>query len=312
MEKIILGRTGLEVTPMGLGCGGGSRIGMFTKGVDHAASIVRLAYDSGVNFFDTAEAYGTQPAVGQGLEGLPRDNYVISSKYPFFTEEDRADHKNVEVILDKALKELKTEYIDIYHIHGMMPENYQLAKEYFYPELLKMKDKGKIRFIGATERFIEDTDHRMHLAALKDDLFDVIMVGYNMLNPSAKYELLKGTKAQNIGTLCMFAVRNALSDREHEQEMLKKLIALGQVSADDIDLEEGLMYLVNKGYASTIMEAAYRYCNHTDEIDVVLFGTSSPDHLKDNLSSLSMPPLPDEALDWLDKVFGKVDSISGQ
>ena len=311
MEKIILGRTGLEVTSVGLGCGGGSRIGMFSKGIDHAASIVRLAYDSGVRFFDTAEAYGTQPALGKGLEGLPRDSYVISSKLPFFTEENRADHKSVEITLDKALGELKTDYVDIYHIHGMIAADYPRAKEYFYPELLRMRDKGKLRFIGATERFMEDTDHTMMKAALKDDLFDVMMLGYNMLNSSAKNEVLKATMAQGVGTLCMFAVRNAMSNRRYERELLAKLIDLGQVSAEDIDIDEGLMYLVNKGYAASIMEAAYRFCNYTGEINVTLFGTSSPEHLHENLNSFTLPPLPREALDWIEKVFGGVNSVSG-
>ena len=312
MEKIILGRTGLAVTSAGLGCGGFSRIGMFTKGLDHASSVVRAAYDSGVNFFDTAEAYGTQPAVGKGLAGLDRGSYVISTKYPFFTDESRADPKAVEVMLDRALRELNTDYVDICHLHGVLPQDYARAKEYFYPELLRQRDKGKLRFVGISERFEEDFEHEMAQAALEDDLFDVMMLGYNMLNQSAKRGVLAAAKARGVGTLCMFAVRNAMSSRTREREVLEKLIAAGQVSADDIDIDEGLMYLVNNGYAATIMEAAYRFCAHTDGIDITLFGTSSIDHIKDNLASLAMPPLPNAALDWIDKVFGRVNSISGQ
>ena len=58
MEKIILGRTGLKVSIAGLGCGGHSRLGMFTKGIDNACDIIKYAYDNGVNFFDTADVYG--------------------------------------------------------------------------------------------------------------------------------------------------------------------------------------------------------------------------------------------------------------
>ena len=312
MDKIILGRTGLEVTTMGLGCGGKSRIGMFTKGLDHAASIVRLAYDSGIRFFDTAEAYGTQPAVGKGLKGIDRNSYVISTKYPFFDDETRKDPKKVEKLLGKALMELNTDYVDIYHIHGVNPEDYLLVKENFYPELLRMQAKGKLRFIGITERFAQDTNHTMSMMALEDDLFDVIMLGYNMLNFSARKKMLKLTKEQGVGTLCMFAVRNAMSNRQSERELLEKLITLGQVNEKDIDIEEGLMYLVNNGYADSIMEAGYRFCNHSAGIDVTLFGTSNLEHLKENINSLTMPALSQEALDWIEKVFANVDSISGQ
>ena len=310
MEKIILGRTGLTVTSAGLGGGGNSRLGMFTKGLDHAASIVRLAYDSGVTFFDTAEAYGTQPAFGKGLEGITRDSYVISTKYPFFTDEDRADPKRLEIMLDKALREMNTDYVDIYNLHGVVPEFYGNAKENFYPELLRLRDKGKLRYIGITEQFLTDTKHTMSVPAMKDDLFDVLMVGYNMINPSADKKLLGMTRERRVGTLCMFAVRTAMSNRAYEREILDNLVALGQVSTDDINLDEGLMYLVNKGYASTVMEAAYRFCTHNAGIDVTLFGTSNPEHLKDNLKSLSLPPLPDEAMAWLKQVFGRVDSVS--
>jgi aryl-alcohol dehydrogenase-like predicted oxidoreductase len=60
METITLGRTGLKATVAGLGCGGFSRIGFGKYGLDHAAGIVRTAYDNGVNFFYTATVYGTQ------------------------------------------------------------------------------------------------------------------------------------------------------------------------------------------------------------------------------------------------------------
>jgi aryl-alcohol dehydrogenase-like predicted oxidoreductase len=59
------------------------------------------------------------------------------------------------------------------------------------------------------------------------------------------------------------------------------------------------------------MEAAYRYCRHTKGIDVVLTGTSSPSHLKDNLASIQKSPLPKDILEKLEKLFGNVDCISG-
>ncbi len=70
MQTVRLGRTGLEVSVAGLGCGGRSRLGM-TKGRDvhHAADMVRQALDLGINLIDTARAYGTEEAVGLGVKG---------------------------------------------------------------------------------------------------------------------------------------------------------------------------------------------------------------------------------------------------
>ncbi len=76
MQTITLGRTGLDVTVVGLGCGGHSRLGMAT-GQDevHATRIVQAALDLGINFIDTARAYGTETAVGNAIRGR-RDRVV--------------------------------------------------------------------------------------------------------------------------------------------------------------------------------------------------------------------------------------------
>ncbi|HXF59977.1 MAG TPA: aldo/keto reductase, partial [Caldilineaceae bacterium] len=81
MDYVTLGRTGLRVSVMGLGAGGPSRLGQ-SKGKPEAASVavVQRALELGVNFFDTAEAYGTEPIVGKALAGVPRRSVVISTK----------------------------------------------------------------------------------------------------------------------------------------------------------------------------------------------------------------------------------------
>jgi aryl-alcohol dehydrogenase-like predicted oxidoreductase len=122
LDKSTLGRTGLEVTAVGLGCGGFSKLGMFTKGIDNAAQIVRKAFEYGVNFFDTASVYGTQPAVGKGLEGISRPSYIISSKFLYNSPDGSIKHPSeLENCLDQCLKELNTDYIDIYNLHAVTP-----------------------------------------------------------------------------------------------------------------------------------------------------------------------------------------------
>jgi aryl-alcohol dehydrogenase-like predicted oxidoreductase len=85
MEYITLGRTGLEASVMGLGGGGHSRLGSAVgKTEDESISIVRQAIDAGINFIDTAEAYGTEPIVGRALKGLDRDKIILSTKKMFW------------------------------------------------------------------------------------------------------------------------------------------------------------------------------------------------------------------------------------
>src|SRR5262250_1008402 len=81
MQYTTLGKTGLKVSVAGLGCGGNSRIGLGT-GLSTAQSValVQAALDLGVNFLDTAAAYGTEAVVGKAIKARPRDSVVISTK----------------------------------------------------------------------------------------------------------------------------------------------------------------------------------------------------------------------------------------
>lgn len=312
METITLGRTGLKVTVAGLGCGGHSRIGITKYGLDHAAGIVRSAFDAGVNFFDTATAYGTQAAVGKGLAGISRDKYVLSTKFPYKNKTGIRSAADLLETLDESLRELNTDYIDIYHIHGVSAVDYPLVRETLVPAMEQAKKAGKLRFLGITEIFAYDTGHDMLRICLPDDIFDVIMVGYNLLNPSAAKRVLPLAIEKNVGVLCMFAVRSALSNPAQLRIDVGRILEHAQADAALVRDETVLDFLVQSGTATSIMDAAYRYCRHTKGIGVVLTGTSSPSHLKDNLSSIQKGPLPKNILEKLEKLFGNVDCISGQ
>ena len=186
MQTITLGRSNLTATVAGLGTGGFSRIGFFKYGPEHAASIVRAAFDEGVNFFDSAEIYGTESAVGAGLDGIARDKYILSTKFLHKRREGniRTSAEFMES-LEASLRALRTDYVDIYHLHGVHQDDYDRLCEIFIPAMEKARQQGKIRFPGVTEMFNTDTSHKMLRRAINDGFFDVVMVGYNLLNPSA-------------------------------------------------------------------------------------------------------------------------------
>lgn len=311
-ERIILGRTGLEVSVAGLGGGGFSRLGM-KQGLEHAAAIVREAAARGVTFFDTAMAYGTESAVGQGLSGLPRSGYVISSKFTYVDEDGKMKPPQALMdCLEDSLRRLNTDYVDIYHLHAVSAEDYPTAADTFVPMLIKAREQGKLRFTGLTERFFTDTAHKMLPVALRDDFFDVIMTGYNILNPSSARTVLPLTIEKNIGVLCMFAVRNALHNPVKLREMLDRILAEGQGEREELERDGMLEFITDSGVAHSLPEAAYRFCRHTPGIHVTLTGTSNPEHLRQNLVSIGMPALPPETLARLAKLFGRVNCISAQ
>ena len=313
MEFTTLGRTGLRVSVAGLGCGGPSRLGMRNdpQSENHAIGLVKQAIDLGVNFLDTAQNYGTEEVVGKAIAAIPRDRLVISTKKTL----PSGDHANPEqeVIkgLEQSLKLIGTDYIDVYHLHGVEPKDYEFAKNRLMPAMRRLKEQGKIRFIGVTEGFVVDPTHTVLQDGLKEDLWDVVMVGFSLLNPSARKTVFPLTKSKTVGVLNMFSVRRALSQPERLKEICAELVAKNAIEKNALDRNNPLGFLLRDTDAVTIPEAAYRYCRHEQGVDVVLFGTGNPAHLKENLAAILKPALPEPALKKLNDIFGALDYLTG-
>lgn len=321
MQTTTLGRTGLRVSVAGLGCGGHSRLGMATGHDEaHATRIVEHALDLGINFIDTARAYGTEVAVGKAIRGR-RDAVVISTKssarqrpagrWPAGGGERMLSAADLRESLEKSLGRLGTDYVDVFHLHGVSAAQYEHCSEVLIPELERQRQAGKIRFLGVTERFGADTSHEMLARVLPDDPFDVIMVGFNLLNPSARKSVFPLTQKHAVGTLIMFAVRRALSRPDKLHEVVEGLIEAGRVPADRVDRRDPLGFVSAHPQVRSLVEAAYRFCRHEPDAHVILTGTGDPEHLRENVASILAPPLPDEVSARLAELFGDVDSVSG-
>jgi L-galactose dehydrogenase len=147
--------------------------------------------------------------------------------------------------------------------------------------------------------------------ALRDDCWDVIMVGFSLLNPSARERVLEPALARGVGTLIMFAVRRALSQRDELRRLIVRLEESGEIPPGALDRDDPLGFLVHPGGASSVVDAAYRFCRHEPGTDVILTGTGDVQHLEENLRSIAAGPLPAADLLRLAVVFGDVDSVSG-
>ncbi|MDP6042695.1 MAG: aldo/keto reductase [Candidatus Latescibacteria bacterium] len=310
MQTTTLGRTNLTVSTMGMGGGGPSQLGKRTgKTQTESATILRQAFDAGVNFVDTAEGYGTEPTVAEALEGRDRTSIIISTKKS--TRRKEVTPQTLEDSLNQSLECLGTDYIDIYSLHGVVPQDYDYLVADVYPTLKRAQEQGKIRFIGITEMFNEDTPHAMSKRAVEDNLFDVMMIGFNIINQSGRDAVLKKAIENNIGIQVMFAVRKALSQPDYLIECVAGLIESGQLDPNDLDdLNAPLNFLLQN--ASTIPVAAYRFCRDEPGTHVILSGTGNPDHLRENIAAFDCPPLPNADTERLKHIFRNVDSITGQ
>ena len=147
--------------------------------------------------------------------------------------------------------------------------------------------------------------------AFEDECWDVYMPGFSILNPSARDRVLVPSIEKDIGILNMYAVRRVLKNQKELSDIVAGLIDEGHIDASTCDPEDPIGFLVESGDASSIIEACYRFCRHEPGVDVVLTGTGSIDHLHQNLAAIEMGPLSDDNLKKLNKIFGRVDSVSG-
>ncbi len=310
MNYRILGRTGLKVSIIGIGCGGPSRAGQRTgKTEEDSIAIIRNALDLGVNFIDTSEGYGTEEVVGKAIRAFGRGSVVLSTKK--HETHGPITQKDVQRSLEESLKRLSTDYVDIYNLHGVVLQDYDYLIAEIVSILEKMREQGKIRFVGITEGFKRNPQHAMLQRALQDDIWDVMMVGFNMLNQSARDRVFKKAMEKNIGILIMYAVRHALSKPERLRQLIAELIEKKQVDPSNVDENDPLGFLIHGGGAVNLTDAAFRFCCYEPGTHVTLSGTGNPDHLKANIESFSRPALPQEDLKKLNNIFQNVDSVSG-
>ncbi|MCY4064350.1 MAG: aldo/keto reductase [Chloroflexi bacterium] len=311
MQYRNLGRTGLQVSVMGIGAGGPSRLGQhdIVRTEAESAALVLRGLDAGINFIDTAEAYRTEEIVGAAVAQRDRSQIVISTKKRLRGE--NITRTELRAGLHDSLRRLGTDYVDVYHLHGLKPEQYDYYRQEILPAMQDLRQEGKIRFIGVTENWSGDLAHKMLKRAVHDGCWDVIMVGFNLLNQTARESVLAAAIEKDIGVLIMFAIRRALSQREKLKTTIQRLIESGEIDPQDIDRENPLSFLVESGAAPSIADAAYRFCRDEPGTHVILSGTGNPEHLDANLAAFARPPLPPEISARLKHIFRGAHSVTG-
>jgi aryl-alcohol dehydrogenase-like predicted oxidoreductase len=285
-------------------------------------ALVRSALDLGVNFIDTAEAYGTESVVGKAVAAAGRDTVVISSKSRVRIGGALLDGAAVVASLEASLKRLGTDYIDVFHLHAIAPDLYDHACREVAPALLRQKEMGKIRHIGITETSPNDPEQKMLSRALAGDgagegagesacgeIWEVVMFAFNLMNQGARQRVFPNTRRRGIGTLLMFVVRNIFSDPAVLARTVQTLADDGQIAPELAGSDGPLDFLIHDGGAESLTDAAYRYARREPGVDVTLFGTGSVDHLRANVASILRPPLPEGDRARLAELFGHLSGV---
>jgi len=199
MQRLVIGKTGLEVSRLGFG-------GIPIQRVDErqAVETVVHAVESGVDFIDTARNYTTsERRIGMALKRTARRVVLASKSQNKTAEKVRAD-------LETSLKELQKEYIDLYQCHFVRDEKeYQqiISPGGALEGLVQARKEGLIGHIGITSHSLDLLER-----VIDDGLFETIMVCFSFLEPKAKDTAIPQALAKNIGVIATKSFSGGIID----------------------------------------------------------------------------------------------------
>ena len=270
----VLGKTKVELPILGYGGAALPKKWGNTLSTGDRVKLVRHAYDSGIRFFDTSISYtygDSQSIIGKGVKDV-RDDVFISTKVDFWNRSEadgritKVDKDGVARQIDKNLEELQSDYIDAILIHGT-PGVEQMTVEQcmeVHAELVKAREKGKVRFLGFTAHHYFDKA----LALISTDEFDLCMLAYGYL-PRGHNRLFSPRTIE---------LRNACLAKAHELDMgivAMKVMAgrmLGGYGRKDLAKLPG---------------AACRYLLQDERVDILKIGMRLPAEIDANIKTLA-------------------------
>ncbi len=303
MKTKKLGRTGLDVSPICLGC---MTYGVPERGphlwtLDETASrpLIRQAVERGINFFDTADYYSdgtSEEIVGRALKDFAvRDEIVLATKV-FYPLTDRPNagglsRKAIFSSIDASLKRLGTDYVDLYQIHRW---DYATPIEVTLEALHDVVKAGKARHIGASSMFAWQFAKALYTADLHGwTRFATMQDHYNLINREEEREMLPLCADQGIGVLPWSPLArgrltrdwDAGSARQETDAVGKNLY--GATEAADRRVAEAVATIAtSRGIPRA--QVALAWVLSKPVVTAPIIGASKPGHLDDAVAALDV------------------------
>jgi aryl-alcohol dehydrogenase-like predicted oxidoreductase len=320
MEMHVFGRTGMQLSVLGFGCGAVG--GLMVRGDprDQERAVAR-AIEAGVNYFDTAVQYGngeSEKNLGRVLQRLKPPNVVVGTKVRLPSGDFARIAEAVAKSLDGSLARLRLDRVDIFHLHNAITEDgggealsvRQVLTE-VVPAFERLRKQGKTRFLGLTAVGETAALHQV----IDARVFDSAQVVYNMLNPSAAVglpanypaqdygRLFDHTKAAGVGVVGIRVLAGGALSGLPERHPIASAPPepIGSAMSYDADIARArrLMPLVAEGFAATLTEAATRFALSHPAMGTILVGMATPEQFEGALAAVQKGPLPPAALERL-------------
>jgi aryl-alcohol dehydrogenase-like predicted oxidoreductase len=319
MRYRTFGRTGLQVSELVFGGGWVGGV-LIHQDDDTKLATLRRAMDAGINWIDTAAAYGkgqSEQALGWLLKEIPNSPY-LSTKVILDTEQLDDIRGQVERSLHESLQRLDRDSVDLLLLHnpiqpqavgGAVSPAHVLGARGVADALERARAQGLTRYIGMTA--LGDVTSCQQV--IGSGRFDAAQVYYNLLNPSAARDmppqwsghdfrgLMAACKAQGTAVMAIrvFAAGVLASDERHGREVVITHNA-------DLVLEARRARAVFAALGNahgTRAQIALRYVLSNPDIGCAIIGLAEPAHLEEALAGEALGPLPQAALDALEELY---------
>ena len=320
MQTRAFGRTGMQLSVLGFGCGAVGGLMVRGDARDQERAVAR-AIEAGVNYFDTAVQYGngeSEKNLGRVLQRLKPPNVVVGTKVRLPSADFGRIAEAITKSLESSLARLRLDRVGIFHLHNAITESgggealsvRQVLGE-VVPAFERLRQQGKTRFLGLTA-----VGETMALHQVVDArAFDSAKVVYNMLNPSAAValppnypaqdygRLFEHTKAAGVGVVGIRVLAGGALSGSAERHPIASPPPepIGSALNYDADVARArrLMPLVEEGLAASLTEAATRFALSHPAIGTILIGMATPQQFEDALAAVRKGPLPAGALERL-------------
>ena len=288
LERRRLGRTGFDVTTLGFGAMElrGAPTGPALSDED-AARVLNTVLDEGINFIDTSIDYGrSEELIGRSIAHR-RDEYVLASKCGCVPgngmgREHIHTAANIRAGVEHSLRTLRTDHLDLVQFHRSLSRD-EFDAEGALTEALALRDEGKVRFVGVSG-VLPTLDEQIGMG-----VFDAFQIPYSALQREHEDVITRASEA-GMGIIIRGGVaRGAPEDWEGRRYYMVANETMRDYwdKAELDDLLDGM----------TRTAFMLRFTLSHPDLDTTIVGTSSIDHLQDNLAVAAHGPLPDDVRD---------------
>ncbi|WP_219836906.1 aldo/keto reductase [Paenibacillus sp. R14(2021)] len=309
MNYVKLGNTGLDVSRLCLGCMGFGDAALWThpwvQNEEQSRQVIKKALDLGINFFDTANVYSagtSEEYVGRALKDYAnRDEIVIATKVHFRMHEGPngagLSRKAIMSEIDKSLKRLGTDYVDLYQIHRW---DYHTPIEETMEALHDVVRAGKARYIGASAMFAWQFQKALYVAERHGWTRFVSMQNhYNLIYREEEREMMQLCKAEGVGVIPYSPLASGRLTRDwtetthrSETDKVQKLKYDAFAEADRAIVEQVALIAEQRGVSRA--QVALAWMLQKAPVTAPIIGATKESHLESAVTALEVKLTPDE------------------